>query len=114
MRISDWSSDVCSSDLPCGVSERALGHEAQNAWQERAPECVDCAHDECRIECAADRSNPPDDDHDKCRYQHRLAQDRKSVVTGKRVSVRVDFGGRSIINKNKRDNIITNQNSIQQ
>src|SRR3546814_14686737 len=25
MRISDWSSDVCSSDLPVGVAEKGIG-----------------------------------------------------------------------------------------
>src|SRR3546814_4869430 len=28
MRISDWSSDVCSSDLDVGVLRHDLGHEA--------------------------------------------------------------------------------------
>src|SRR3546814_20243409 len=39
--------------------------------------------------------------HDRARHQ----ADRKSVVLGKRVSVRVDLGGRRII-KNKKDRLI--------
>src|SRR3546814_20182555 len=34
-----------------------------------------------------------------------IARDRKSVVEGKSVSVRVDLGGRRIITKNKKNNI---------
>src|SRR3546814_11571865 len=36
-----------------------------------------------------------------------MGQDRKSVVAGKSVSVRVDLGGRSSINKKIRKNTIT-------
>src|SRR3546814_13571750 len=67
LRISDWGSDVCSSDL---APERA-----QHA---REPGIL--------VELAGARG-----DHD----QHR---DRKSVVEGERVSVRVDLGARRILN----------------
>src|SRR3546814_17611202 len=64
MRISDRSSDVCSSDL------RAPARNAvDDDVEERADECPE--------------------------------GDRKSVVMGKSVSVRVDLGGGSIINKKK-------------
>src|SRR3546814_12424827 len=85
MRISDWSSDVCSSDL-------MLEHYAVIArWNDLADALVArygglaerlvmyLAEDSIR----ADRSTLP--------------RDRKSVVSGKRVSVRVDLGGRRII-----------------
>src|SRR3546814_16361164 len=36
--------------------------------------------------------------------QPRYQQDRKSVVSGKRVSLRVDLGGRRIIKKKKKNN----------
>src|SRR3546814_2484585 len=36
MRISDWSSDVCSSDLLPVYLERRLCHRCQRRWQRRA------------------------------------------------------------------------------
>src|SRR3546814_19714222 len=74
LRISDWSSDVCSSDLAwrgcrrsCRCSSPARGHRAR-----------------------LQRPRP--------RPAHR---DRKSVVQGKSVSVRVDLGGRRIVKKKR-------------
>src|SRR3546814_19023006 len=73
MRISDWSSDVCSSDLP--ERNRALLEEAgfevispffRSLW-----------------------------------FTGWWGRDRKSVVKGKSVSVRVDLGGRRIIKKKR-------------
>src|SRR3546814_19757534 len=81
MRISDWSSDVCSSDLCCrgrcstrllrGVGERRIG--------------VDGVVDAGSVAHVPRRRFP--------------APDRKSVVSGKSVSVRVDLGGRRVIKK---------------
>src|SRR3546814_17383890 len=71
MRISDWSSDVCSSDL---IASRA------------AARCRDAAGGN-----AAGRG--------WCSTIQGI--DRKSVVKGKSVSVRVDLGGRRIIKKKK-------------
>src|SRR3546814_17674596 len=72
MRISDWSSDVCSSDLR--GPELAGGVET-SGWRE------------------ADKADP---------HPNLLPEgDRKSVVSGKSVSVRVDRGGRRIIKKKK-------------
>src|SRR3546814_18398625 len=85
MRISDWSSDVCSSDLV------VLHPEVD---PERAPfEPAAAAHGEVR------RLRHPGD------AEHALVEpgDRKSVVSGKRVSVRVDLGGRRIIKKKTND-----------
>src|SRR3546814_14367385 len=90
MRISDWSSDVCSSDLARGVAVAG-----------------------CRLAGGADR--PPGhrdhriggEDHDEGDHRRHPRSrvprpgDRKSVVEGKSVSVRVDLGGRRIIKKNK-------------
>src|SRR3546814_10819236 len=74
MRISDWSSDVCSSDLSAtpGKSPR---HE--------------------RVARGAFMPSPP------VSPAPHLPLDRKSVVSGKSVSVRVDLGGRRIIKEKK-------------
>src|SRR3546814_19598371 len=72
MRISDWSSDVCSSDLAAGPQPLlAVAAAVAAAGQE----------------ATGLRPN----------LDFGLATDRKSVVEGKSVSVRVDLGGRRII-----------------
>src|SRR3546814_3470376 len=75
MRISDWSSDVCSSDLqlviyPRPIFRRAMEHNAAS---------LILVH------------NHPSGDATPSE------EDRQSVVQGKSVSVRVDLGGRRII-----------------
>src|SRR3546814_16720968 len=107
MRISDWSSDVCSSDLRlsfrwhnrglccflrrCGRRGEAGNHRRRrdgrrSGWNEPG-------WDDQRGQSWY-RSNPAK------RYQLFLL-DRKSVVSGKSVSVRLDLGGRRIIKKKK-------------
>src|SRR3546814_14946668 len=92
MRISDWSSDVCSSDLPArcpggiaptlqgpgrDLQRLRLGDRRRGTLRLRiAPRCAGLSRD-------------------------RPGRDRKSVVSGKSVSVRVDLGGRRIIKKKK-------------
>src|SRR3546814_18873345 len=95
MRISDWSSDVCSSDLcEAGtavlVQVSAVGEVGQVLGQ--LPE-------QKRV---ADGGRAGGEDADGL-IAH--LPDRKSVVEGTSVSVRVDLGGRRIIKK-KRKNII--------
>src|SRR3546814_19293109 len=78
MRISDWSSDVCSSDL------HRVGKQAGDGGLARA------------------RRTPEDDRGEAAGGDHaadRPLRDRKSVVKGKSVTVRVDLGGRRIIKK---------------
>src|SRR3546814_15904736 len=87
MRISDWSSDVCSSDLVGGFADVA-----------RQAEPVLAGHHDIE-----------DDEIDRIGREPRAcgiriarlrdAKDRKSVVQGKSVSVRVDLGGRRSIKK---------------
>src|SRR3546814_13980354 len=89
MRISDWSSDVCSSDLrPIWAARSQAWAVAGGGWH-TAP-----AASGRRGESAGDDRRRRSD---QCRRR-----DRKSVVQGKSVSVRVDLGGRRIIKK-KRD-----------
>src|SRR3546814_17288635 len=98
MRISDWSSDVCSSDLrePLhrirrGAGSCAADRDALRIVRSTRP----CAR------LALDR---------RCTHRHRNPAvdlaigapdglDRKRVVLGKSVSVRVDLGGVSIFHK---------------
>src|SRR3546814_18651010 len=105
MRISDWSSDVCSSDLrrQRGVDARRVGvarwlqpvfrplqlvaiHRARQALEEGVADAGD--DDEAVAGAVAGVGN--DDEID-----------RKSGVEGRRVDVRVDLGGRSRIKKKR-------------
>src|SRR3546814_14786950 len=119
--ISDWSSDVCSSDLRCTglfgeadfLPRRALG-------QQRAHQLVvECVAGLVALEGAdagvAGQVQVADRVEDLVApelvavaqagvVEHaELVQDadRKSVVEGKSVSVRVDLGGRRLIKKKK-------------
>src|SRR3546814_10935594 len=92
MRISDWSSDVCSSDLQeedAELREIVLADElaagvllADGAEGGRRGEQAD---DAVLLDDAPEGAG--------------VGRDRKSVVEGKSVSVRVDLGGGRIIKK---------------
>src|SRR3546814_15108055 len=90
MRISDWSSDVCSSDLPdrrvlalTGDAELLMGVGSLATIGVRRPKNLAVVV------------------LDNGRFGETGGPDRKRVVEGKSVSVRVDLGGRRIITKNK-------------
>src|SRR3546814_18750582 len=109
MRISDWSSDVCSSDLPrqldaSGRNDRRnigmMPHRVdplpetiirrhrnppRKSGKEQSKNAID----------AAPRTAPPHQGH--YRNWQAVHPDRKSVVSGKSVSVRVERGGCRII-----------------
>src|SRR3546814_18167394 len=87
MRISDWSSDVCSSDLTC--SGRPAGESR----------CTVSGTRPSAMRGVSARTN------NSCSF---TARDRKSVVQGKSVSVRVDLGGRSTIKKKQQYHYIAN------
>src|SRR3546814_16442929 len=110
MRISDWSSDVCSSDL--SESRDVLAHQIAAHHAIGQPRLVglidhlpvsrkigltalqDLAKREFFLDSATLRL--PD-------VQARVG-DRKSVVSGKNVSVRVDPGGRRLLKKQQTQN----------
>src|SRR3546814_14959224 len=120
MRISDWSSDVCSSDL------RAGGTQVGGALQAPEPGDFDritvtiMANGTDLATYAVDRrgqwllplpnASPPFGPGPPPRTAP-VTVDRKSVVSGKSVSVRVDLGGRRIIKK-KNNKYETRNNSI--
>src|SRR3546814_6401512 len=81
MRISDWRSDVCSSDLPVPKAKRAM--ESRDRAAHRSENRV-------KIECSLWRQVA-------AWPANRVGKDRKSGVWGKSVSVRVDLGGRRIV-----------------
>src|SRR3546814_13032589 len=112
MRISDWSSDVCSSDLrslppprpaapkaPLAASEHygpaPLGFGAnQDRLRETAPGISEqriLSHSSLRSPISLYQSS-------KCFWRPlcEIQSDRKSVGEGKGVSVRVDLGGRRL------------------
>src|SRR3546814_10956651 len=96
MRISDWSSDVCSSDLL--MLDALCDHRQSDGVGQ-----IDDGGNDGGVTLL--RVDPVDegfvDLHDVEReLAQRLKRDRKSVVSGKSVSVRVDLGGRRIITKN--------------
>src|SRR3546814_19077101 len=90
MRISDWSSDVCSSDLIFPANNFGHFHPMPRQPLKHAGLLGDASPQKG---VAAGMFNT----HGKVA----TTVDRKSVVWGKSVSVRVDLGGRRIIKKKK-------------
>src|SRR3546814_16453956 len=108
MRMSDWSSDVCSSDLKTGGLTEAW-HLLRAARREGFKVMVGCmvcsslgiapALELAREAAFVDLDGPFWLQHDHPAGVQ--LQDRKRVLSGKSVSVRVDLGGRRIIKKKK-------------
>src|SRR3546814_18029239 len=114
MRISDWSSDVCSSDLDTPTVEEAPPEAPVEPEVAVEPEVIE----EPPVVEAPPAVKP--------RFRDRLGKarstlsgylggirasgkvdaqhDRKSTAQGKRVQVGVDLGGRRIITNNKTHN----------
>src|SRR3546814_14178235 len=106
MRISDWSSDVCSSDLRAaaasrfhalGLSPRAGGGVAEIAGAEEGVELLRDAG-EIGGHAAADAFGHAGIDGGDEAPRDR---GRKSVVLGKSASGRVSLGGRRSMQNNK-------------
>src|SRR3546814_14456700 len=104
MRISDWSSDVCSSDLHerrncVRIFDHDLERRDTLGGAEIFLRFVERHEDEARI---IFRHADLEDGDDRISLDPRRG-DRRSVGEGKRGSVRVDPGGRrNIKKKNKR------------
>src|SRR3546814_16270265 len=97
MRISDWSSDVCSSDLGHEEARKDEDGEKEIACRPREHDdrflpqllCLKC------LRPLFGRQRQP------FGVGRARRADRKSVVSGKSVEVRVDLEGRRIITKKK-------------
>src|SRR3546814_16932433 len=112
MRISDWSSDVCSSDLKCG-EQRRRAHRPVGAPPLARPAGRLASRFEAgragpaRRDQAARSAAAGGGDFRPWQYRdggprHQARRvDRKSVVWGKSVSVMVDLGGGRSIKKKK-------------
>src|SRR3546814_11320201 len=104
MRISDWSSDVCSSDLssstmPCTTVKSDRCNEIQASWPTPGSAKTDSMTIEplnMKPNCTAARATTG--------MTALRRADRKSVVEGKSVAVRVDQGGCRSITKKKTTN----------
>src|SRR3546814_11619724 len=121
MRISDWSSDVCSSDLARRPAE-GIFHPRPSVSHDdpRVEICPGTEQHTLRTRVQELSSRFQEDEAktarvrlwDACGAHTPTAilrafqcvtreQDRKRVVKGKSVSVRVDLGGRRIMKKKK-------------
>src|SRR3546814_18959974 len=106
MRISDWSSDVCSSDLihdPEPAQEQGVDLGGQDQRERVDPEDDgELLLTDTETFLEDERSSGDVGDH---RGHHQSTaqgdgqEDRKSVVAGKGVSVRLYLGGRRSIKK---------------
>src|SRR3546814_13129405 len=111
MRISGWSSDVCSSDLIVGV-EALCRLKSDTGEIVPAAEFTDAMADAHAAFGITERMLARIVADIKSWHGMGLdfghvginvpSPDRKSVVEGKSVSVRVDLGGRRIIKKKKK------------
>src|SRR3546814_16988082 len=101
MGISDWSSDVGSSDLTHVFDERIRAHEtvAQSLGQVAMRRQHDVAAELAAGHALAKEAGAAVVRHVRVEVDHG-GVDRKSVVYGKRVSVRVDLGGRLFLKHN--------------
>src|SRR3546814_17073438 len=106
MRISDWSSDVCSSDLACAPQGGVAPAPDRLSIRRALALCAECRPG---MEGRGDASRRPGRD---ARLRRPLGASafgvagiyRKRVLEGKSVSVRVDIVGRRTIKKNNNDN----------
>src|SRR3546814_15405366 len=122
MRISDWSSDVCSSDLRVGDGEdiRSISPPIRCFGAVAAGYLIALVVDAEPVDCEATRDAGfpihrindapvparhrgvvPRNPRAAPQRRSEARQDRKSDVGGKSVAVRVDRGGPRIIKKKK-------------
>src|SRR3546814_15689624 len=104
MRISDWSSDVCSSDLAhrrqVAPGFRHRLHAASLGVGDAIARRAVAAHGQrlLRVLHPHHRGVAAGPER-RVAHDEGIVLDRKSVVSGKRVSVRVTFGGGGTMKK---------------
>src|SRR3546814_15441456 len=97
MRISDWSSDVCSSDLAAQQRQRSVHDEGRDA----RPHLGIVLGESLLGDAGVLPVEPVGMGEPDCGRRLPGRLDRKSGVEGKSVSIRVDIGGSSKIKKKK-------------
>src|SRR3546814_16701090 len=112
MRISDWSSDVCSSDL-IGPAFKDHTNDAERRAHALELQAVGlgpvCHHGADRIGEFGDLVERLRGGGDALRIQHQAVahrRDRKSGVMGRSVSVRVILGVRSIMTNKRTEKVM--------
>src|SRR3546814_13938417 len=116
MRISDWSSDVCSSDLilPGSLKSLVVVDLKLDVVEKNLAHVHSLLFLESDIIVLRTAQHPVSYVQSRCEKRHHpacrtVAADRKSVVKGKSVSVRVALGGRRIIRKNNSITLVNSQ-----
>src|SRR3546814_20082752 len=105
MRISDWSSDVCSSDLPARSPPRAVRATAGDPDPcARARRGTGAAPRIARHADRAQRARPAGQRRGAGRAPDGDRRDRKGGGLGKHVAISVDTGGRLIKKKKTNEN----------
>src|SRR3546814_16541717 len=105
-RISDWSSDVCSSDLVAGAAHQR--HLARRRGGLGARGTLGSLHVHGFLSSRTTIAGHP-------RFLAGLGKrDRKSVVKGKSVSVRVDLGGSRHMKKKQDTSVSINIGIVRQ
>src|SRR3546814_11476676 len=113
MRISDWSSDVCSSDLASSSSASTFSTtSAAHGSAGTAPFGPCAPSSTATVSASREKTSAMRSSDASVRRSARSGGgDRKSVVWGKSVSVRVDLGGRRFLSKKKNIQLLS-YNSI--
>src|SRR3546814_17930892 len=113
MRISEWSSDLCSSDLSRG---QELAHDAQVCARGDRQELRQSLHEpqddglenvHARLSVGPEAVGQNALPEFECVDGPALVEDRKSDVKGTRASARVDPGGRRLPHTKKHNNTTT-------
>src|SRR3546814_19200188 len=103
MRVRDWSADVCSSELNLinGGYQGAISPINPRADEVMGKKCYKSVKEIPRKADVAVFAIPAKFVAQALEEvgQQKIPGDRKSVLSGKRVPVRVDLGGRRIIQK---------------
>src|SRR3546814_20590701 len=110
MRISDWSSDVCSSDL----IHRGLIRTRNPPLGDLAEHLVWKAYGGTLADNSAKSYDVTDADGRRIQVKARAIERSEERRVGKGCSVRVDIGGRRIIkkkNKQKLSKVLQSQNT---